>query len=349
MSPIDPPFRADHVGSLLRPPEVLGRSDAMRRPARSPGAELRAVEDAAIAAAVAQDGEPRDAQHHRRRVPPGVVPPRLPRSSSTASPSPATSPPAPTRRRTVHMTPPKLSVVGPAAPRPRHPGRRLPVPGVGGDQDTEGLDPVADDGALPRRPGRHRHRRLPRPRGVLRRPGGLLPGRDRRAVRRRVPVRAARRHQPRVPVRPGHARRRRRARRRPRRAAARLRRADQRLHRRPARRPDGRHPPVPRQLPQHVVRRGRLRAGGRGAVQRARRRRLLPRVRRRALRRLRPAALRAQRTRRSCSAWSPASGPSSSRSTSSPRASTRPRTTCRWSSCASARSAASPARSRATR
>ncbi len=51
-----------------------------------------------------------------------------------------------------------------------------------------------------------------------------------------------------------------------------------------------RHPPVPRQLPQHVVRRGRVRAGRRGAVQRARRRRLLPRVRRRALRRLRPAA-----------------------------------------------------------
>ena len=51
-----------------------------------------------------------------------------------------------------------------AAPRPRHPGRRLHVPGVGHDADAEGLDPVAHDGALPRRARRHRHRGVPRPR-----------------------------------------------------------------------------------------------------------------------------------------------------------------------------------------
>ena len=90
-----------------------------------------------------------------------------------------------------------------AAPRPRHPGRRLPLPRVGRHADTEGVDPVADDGPLPRRSRGHRHRRLPGPRGVLRRPGRLLPGRDRRPLRRRLPLRPARRHQPRLPVRPG--------------------------------------------------------------------------------------------------------------------------------------------------
>ena len=43
-----PPFRADHVGSLLRPPELL---EARQRHADGAidDAELRAVEDAAIA------------------------------------------------------------------------------------------------------------------------------------------------------------------------------------------------------------------------------------------------------------------------------------------------------------
>ena len=42
-----PPFRADHVGSLLRPPELLqARSD--HAAGRLPTDELRRVEDAAI-------------------------------------------------------------------------------------------------------------------------------------------------------------------------------------------------------------------------------------------------------------------------------------------------------------
>lgn len=51
-----PPFRADHVGSLLRPPEVL----AARRQAEAgeiTAAHLRAVEDAAIAEAVRRQQE----------------------------------------------------------------------------------------------------------------------------------------------------------------------------------------------------------------------------------------------------------------------------------------------------
>jgi 5-methyltetrahydropteroyltriglutamate--homocysteine methyltransferase len=68
-----PPFRADHVGSLLRPPELLAAREDFA--AGGIGAEhLRAVEDAAIAAAVtmqadaglqsATDGEFRRASWH---------------------------------------------------------------------------------------------------------------------------------------------------------------------------------------------------------------------------------------------------------------------------------------------
>ena len=47
VSPHDPPFRADHVGSLLRPPELLkARSD--RASGKISAEELRAVEDASI-------------------------------------------------------------------------------------------------------------------------------------------------------------------------------------------------------------------------------------------------------------------------------------------------------------
>jgi 5-methyltetrahydropteroyltriglutamate--homocysteine methyltransferase len=74
MAPRDsPPFRADHVGSLLRPPELLqARED--HRAGRIDDDELRAAEDAAIRAAIAlqedvglrsvTDGEFRRASWH---------------------------------------------------------------------------------------------------------------------------------------------------------------------------------------------------------------------------------------------------------------------------------------------
>ena len=74
MSPrTSPPFRADHVGSLLRPPELLAaRADFAA--GRIPAEQLRAVEDTAIAAVVkmqeavglqsATDGEFRRASWH---------------------------------------------------------------------------------------------------------------------------------------------------------------------------------------------------------------------------------------------------------------------------------------------
>jgi 5-methyltetrahydropteroyltriglutamate--homocysteine methyltransferase len=50
-----PPFRADHVGSLLRPPQVHAARDDFAA-GRIDGAQLRAIEDDAIAQAVAMQG-----------------------------------------------------------------------------------------------------------------------------------------------------------------------------------------------------------------------------------------------------------------------------------------------------
>ncbi len=52
----NPPFRADHVGSLLRPAELL-RARAEHQAGRLAAAELRAIEDAAIAAAARMQAE----------------------------------------------------------------------------------------------------------------------------------------------------------------------------------------------------------------------------------------------------------------------------------------------------
>jgi 5-methyltetrahydropteroyltriglutamate--homocysteine methyltransferase len=111
MSAIDPPFRADHVGSLLRPPAV---HDARAKVAAGEISrdELREVEDREIARAVARveslgmkavtDGEFRRAWFHLdflEQLDGVAVTGNIAASSDSAD--------------TVHMTPPKLSVVGP--------------------------------------------------------------------------------------------------------------------------------------------------------------------------------------------------------------------------------------------
>ena len=48
MSKVAPPFRADHVGSLLRPPEIHA-ARAQRARGEIDDAELRGIEDTAIA------------------------------------------------------------------------------------------------------------------------------------------------------------------------------------------------------------------------------------------------------------------------------------------------------------
>ena len=111
MNRINPPFRADHVGSLLRPPAVHA-ARARAAAGDITGAELRHVEDEAIAAGVARleatgmraitDGEYRRAWFHLdflEQLDGVEVTGSIASSSDSAS--------------TVHMTPPKLSVVGP--------------------------------------------------------------------------------------------------------------------------------------------------------------------------------------------------------------------------------------------
>jgi 5-methyltetrahydropteroyltriglutamate--homocysteine methyltransferase len=111
MTVLNPPFRAEHVGSLLRPPSVL-EARAMRASGAISADELRAVEDRAIAEAVAAveglgmrsvtDGEFRRAWFHLdflQQLDGIAVTGNIAASSDAAS--------------TVHMTPPKLSVVGP--------------------------------------------------------------------------------------------------------------------------------------------------------------------------------------------------------------------------------------------
>jgi 5-methyltetrahydropteroyltriglutamate--homocysteine methyltransferase len=110
VSHLDPPFRADHVGSLLRPPEVHA---ARQRAAAGEisAAELRSVEDAAIASAVRSlegvgmhsitDGEFRRGWFHLdflQQLAGVAVTGSIAASSDAA--------------QTVHLTPPKLSVVG---------------------------------------------------------------------------------------------------------------------------------------------------------------------------------------------------------------------------------------------
>lgn len=55
-APHNPPFRADHVGSLLRAPELL-KARADHRAGKIPAAELKVVEDAAVRKAVALQEE----------------------------------------------------------------------------------------------------------------------------------------------------------------------------------------------------------------------------------------------------------------------------------------------------
>jgi 5-methyltetrahydropteroyltriglutamate--homocysteine methyltransferase len=111
MSRIDPPFRADHVGSLLRPPEVHRAREQAAAGEITP-ADLRTVEDTAIAEAVRTlegvgmrsitDGEFRRAWFHLdflQQLDGIAVTGSIAASSDAA--------------QTVHMTPPKLSVVGP--------------------------------------------------------------------------------------------------------------------------------------------------------------------------------------------------------------------------------------------
>jgi 5-methyltetrahydropteroyltriglutamate--homocysteine methyltransferase len=108
---VQPPFRADHVGSLLRP-QAVHDARALTAEGKLDAAGLRLIEDAAISDSVKKlestgmksitDGEFRRAWFHLdflEQLEGVAVSGHIASSSDSAS--------------TVHMTPPKLSVVGP--------------------------------------------------------------------------------------------------------------------------------------------------------------------------------------------------------------------------------------------
>jgi 5-methyltetrahydropteroyltriglutamate--homocysteine methyltransferase len=110
VSKVNPPFRADQVGSLLRP-QAVHDARAKRARGQITAAELRSIEDVAIAEAVRQveglgmhsvtDGEFRRAWFHLdflQQLDGVAVTGSIAASSDAAT--------------TVHLTPPKLSVTG---------------------------------------------------------------------------------------------------------------------------------------------------------------------------------------------------------------------------------------------
>ena len=109
-----PPFRADHVGSLLRPPALLraraardARRDHRRRSARAGG---RGDPDAVHAA-----GGDRARARHRRGVPAHLVPSRFPAGVCKRRGDPARAMKARfhTEQGEIEMQPPGLRVTGP--------------------------------------------------------------------------------------------------------------------------------------------------------------------------------------------------------------------------------------------
>ena len=162
MTPASAPWRfrtANHVGSSSAAgapgrarPLQAGR-DPHRRPARGRGpGDPRRGPDA---------GGRRHAGRHRRRIPAHVLPRRLPRAARWRGRRGGGDGqvPQPAGRRRVRATGHEGDRQGPS--RAANPGARLSVPGLGDAPDAQGLNPVADDAALPRRARRHDARAYP--------------------------------------------------------------------------------------------------------------------------------------------------------------------------------------------
>ena len=261
MSPIDPPFRADHVGSLLRPKVVLDAREQFAAGTIT-AAEKRAIEDEAIAHAVRQvesvgmrsitDGEFRRTWFHLDFLEQlaGVEVSGAIAASSNAA-------------ETVHFTPPRLTVTGPL----RH-VRDIQV------DDFEYLASVTTQ--TPKVS-------IPSPTMVHFRGGRAAIDiesyptstcssttwrRLRDEIARSTPPAVATSSSTtpiRLPLDP-KMRRWRRTRRRSGRTTANLRRSHQPCARRATRRSHRRHSSVPGQLPQHLVRGRRLRTRRRSSV-----------------------------------------------------------------------------------
>ena len=282
---------------------------ASSRPrARSAPSELRAVEDHAIAEIVKFQEDVGPEEHHRRRIPPHLLPHRLPRAARRRE----DRHPGHRHQARRHR---RAGAAGDArgrqgAPREGHPARRLRIP------EEPGRRRAARRRSRSRRrrcctfaagaPASAREHYPELDPDVLRRRRQRLRRRTALACRRRLHLRADGRHQPGLPVRRARCAKRRAQRgddpnELPHRYARFI---NQVVAQKPGRH-DARDAPVPRQLQEHARgRAGQLRAGGRGAARRDERRRLLPRVRRRPLAATSSRCASCRRARPSCSASS---------------------------------------------
>ena len=242
-----PPFRADHVGSLLRPPRLhqaredfaagrieaaCARSRTRRSPARCGCRRRSACSRPPTGSSAGPPGtwtsSTRSAGYPRRRAA---------RAVKFTNPS-----------GTIEWTPAALHVDSKVRMDQTIFGADFHYEVAGEYRGAEADDPVAEHGALPRWPGDARSGGLPRHRGVLGRPGRGL--RRRGAAAEQAGLRpAVRRHVAGLPERPGPA-----CRRSP--DAARTlstctcaTSGNQRRGRRAARGYGCHDPPVPRQLP----------------------------------------------------------------------------------------------------
>ena len=73
-----PPFRADHVGSLLRT-APLKQARARRERGEISAEQIKVIEDREIAAIVKRQEDIRAQSRHRRRIPPRLLELRFPR------------------------------------------------------------------------------------------------------------------------------------------------------------------------------------------------------------------------------------------------------------------------------
>ena len=198
-----PPFRADHVGSLLRP-QLLKDVRAKRERGEIDAAALKAVEDRCISDVIDKQEEVGPAKHHRRRVPPLVLALRLPGRHR--------------RGRDFHAGEGAGLQGRDAAPdlaAAHRQGRRLLGPPdaralqVRADQHqthAEDDDPGAVGAAFPRRARNGERENLPRHGRILSRSRPGLPQGGEGVRRRRLPLPAARRGLSRLSVRSGIAR-----------------------------------------------------------------------------------------------------------------------------------------------
>ena len=165
-----PPFRADHVGSLLRPPE-LTRARAAHRAGEIDAAALRDVEDAAIRDVIAlqreagmqtvTDGEFRRSSWHMDFIYALGGVEQVEGESIHVQFRSADG--------ELDFNPPAMRVTAPITPARDDLRRRVQLPARqrGAGADPEADHPVAEHGPLSRRPGGNRRVRVSRDRRVL--------------------------------------------------------------------------------------------------------------------------------------------------------------------------------------